>query len=164
MNLKYSARRKLLINPCPSILNRYENKGVKWIKDRPSCPGLAIDTSTTESEQSKNAEKNRKKKEAKKRAAEKKACTEELSNGSDTAVEHLNDRLSKIDVAASEEPVNTDEIKKRLKNLRKRLAQIDTLKTKIESGELGSPDPGQLDKIQRRDEVLSEIESLEIKL
>lgn len=50
---------------------------------------------------------------------------------------------------------------KRLKNLRKKLAQIDALKLKIDSGELSKPDPDQLKKVQRRDEVAKEIEELE---
>lgn len=118
-----------------------------------------------ETEQSKNAEKNRKKKEAKKRAAEKKTnigtqATTPAAGGSDNR--KISERLSAVNLK-EEGPLNPAEITKRLKNLRKRLAQIDALKAKIDSGELPKPDPDQLRKVQRRSEVVDEIDALELK-
>jgi len=50
---------------------------------------------------------------------------------------------------------------KRLRNLRKRLKDIETLEKKISSGELKNPEKDQLEKIQRKEEVVDEIEDLE---
>ena len=144
---------------------------MKWIKERPACPGLVVETpSAADTEQSKNAEKNRKKKEAKKRAAEKKANSATAADSAETRTagntdneKKLSERLAAVQMN-DEGPRNADEVKKRLKNLRKRLAQIDALKAKLDSGEISKPDPDQVRKVQRREEVVDEINDLEMKL
>ncbi|CAL8109380.1 unnamed protein product [Orchesella dallaii] len=50
---------------------------------------------------------------------------------------------------------------KRLRNLKKRLKEIEALEQRIASGELTSPEKEQLEKIQRKDEVLDDIDELE---
>jgi len=50
---------------------------------------------------------------------------------------------------------------KRLRNLKKRLKEIESLEERIASGELKAPEKEQLEKIQRKDEVLDEIDELE---
>lgn len=47
-----------------------------------------------------------------------------------------------------------------VRNLRKKLKQIEELERKIESGELIKPDKGQLDKISRKTEIIKEINRL----
>jgi len=50
---------------------------------------------------------------------------------------------------------------KRLRNLKKRLKEIDELEKRITSGELNSPEKEQLEKLKRKDEVEDEIAELE---
>lgn len=57
-------------------------------------------------------------------------------------------------------PASTDPAK-RLKNLKKKLRDIETLEGRVKSGELKSPDKDQLDKIKRKKEVVKEIADLE---
>jgi len=53
---------------------------------------------------------------------------------------------------------------KKLKNLKKKLREIDALREKIESGSLTDPDKDQLEKVSRRDQVAQEIEDLELSM
>ncbi|XP_035701186.1 partner of Y14 and mago isoform X2 [Folsomia candida] len=50
---------------------------------------------------------------------------------------------------------------KRLRNLKKRLKEIEDLEKRIASGELTAPEKEQLEKLKRKDEVEDEIEDLE---
>lgn len=58
-------------------------------------------------------------------------------------------------------PSEVSDPSKKLRNLRKKLRDIEALQERIDSGELKSPDPDQLDKISRRTVVESEIRELE---
>lgn len=49
---------------------------------------------------------------------------------------------------------------KRIRQLRKKLKQIDDLRSRIDSGELANPDPDQLTKISRREELVTELLAL----
>jgi len=129
---------------------RYENKGVKWINERPACPGAEFVTPATE--ESKNAEKNRKKKEAKKRCAAKK---------SEVGDAEVSEKMGATTISEQELPTDPAEINKRLRNLNKKLAQTDALKAKIDSGEIAKPEPDQLKKVERRNELVDEIAKLE---
>lgn len=55
-------------------------------------------------------------------------------------------------------------IEKKIRNLKKKLKQVDDLKTKIDSGEIKNPEKEQLAKIERRQELVDEIENLELDL
>jgi partner of Y14 and mago protein len=55
----------------------------------------------------------------------------------------------------------TVEISKKLKRLRKRLREIELLQEKIMSGEIKNPEKDQLEKVERRDEIYIEIQTLE---
>jgi len=50
---------------------------------------------------------------------------------------------------------------KRLRNLKKKLKDIEALEQKVSSGDLKAPDKDQLEKIHRKDEVLDEIDELQ---
>nr|CAG4651511.1 EOG090X0KVN [Simocephalus serrulatus]SVE94646.1 EOG090X0KVN [Simocephalus serrulatus] len=50
---------------------------------------------------------------------------------------------------------------KRLKNLKKKLKDIEALEAKVKNGELKNPDKDQLEKIKRKKEVVKEIKDLE---
>ena len=58
------------------------------------------------------------------------------------------------------QPVATDPAKK-LRNLKKKLRDIESLEAKLDSGEIKSPEPEQLEKVGRKDEVMTEIAALE---
>jgi partner of Y14 and mago protein len=59
------------------------------------------------------------------------------------------------------QPVATDPAKK-LRNLKKKLRDIETLEAKLDSGEITSPEPEQLEKVARKNEVMTEIAALEL--
>ena len=61
------------------------------------------------------------------------------------------------------EAAPTDPAKK-LRNLRKKLRDIENLEKKLESGEIANPEPEQLEKVGRKDLVEEEIASLEKQL
>jgi len=58
-------------------------------------------------------------------------------------------------------PITAEQqIAKKIRNLEKKLNDIDQLKRRIDDGELKQPEKTQLDKIERRPEVQSEIDIL----
>jgi partner of Y14 and mago protein len=57
-------------------------------------------------------------------------------------------------------PAATDPAKK-LRNLRKKLRDIEALEKKLSSGEIESPEPEQLEKVSRRVDVEKDIVELE---
>lgn len=160
---------------------RYENKGVQWLKSRPALPiGLPESEKLTKPVSSnsvddtaeglsKSARKNLKRKEKKKQKAE----------GFDSVV---TPDMATVDVVHSCSQLNFDEkessadgeqfslskdidddTKKRLRNLRKKLKQIEELKIRIDSGEL-APSKEQLDKLAKCQTIKEEIEEIELDL
>ena len=55
-------------------------------------------------------------------------------------------------------------IEKKIRNLKKKLKQIEDLEAKIKSGELKEPQKEQLEKISKKSSILAEIEHLELDL
>lgn len=53
---------------------------------------------------------------------------------------------------------------KKLRNLKKRLREVEALEEKVKNGELIKPDPDQLKKINRKADLLVQIHELEKKL
>lgn len=135
-----------------SIIYSYETKGVKWQKDKPLCPGLHIEEPSSAPKPSK--------KKKQKEACDKDTNTPKHRTESRREVDQVSERLQAT-VINNDTPQQPVDAAKRLKNLRKRLAQIDALKMKMESGELSKPDPDQIRKVERREEVANEIASLE---
>lgn len=165
----------------PEEVPIYENKGVQWLKSRPALPiGLPESEKLTKPVSSnsvddtaeglsKSARKNLKRKEKKKQKAE----------GVDSVV---TPDMTTVDVVDSFSQLNFDEkklsadgeqfslskdidddTKKRLRNLRKKLKQIEELKTRIDSGEL-APSKEQLDKLAKCQMIKEEIEEIELDL
>lgn len=56
--------------------------------------------------------------------------------------------------------VATDPVK-RLRNLKKKLRDIEKLERQIASGEIKNPEPEQLEKVKKKEEVTQQIEDLE---
>jgi len=50
---------------------------------------------------------------------------------------------------------------KKIRNLRKKLRDIEALESKLTSGEISSPEPEQLEKVSRKSDVICEISALE---
>lgn len=65
------------------------------------------------------------------------------------------------DVSASKKPNETSDPDKKLKNLKKRLREVETLEEKIKSGTIVKPEPEQLTKIKRKNDLLLQIHELE---
>lgn len=71
-----------------------------------------------------------------------------------------NASLNPPDRPPSCQPVATDPAKK-LRNLRKKLRDIEALEAKLDSGEIPCPEQEQLDKVARKTDVIREISALE---
>lgn len=56
---------------------------------------------------------------------------------------------------------NDEELAKRIKKLRKKVREIESIESKIENGELKKPDPDQLEKIGRKNQILDQLNELE---
>eukprot|EP00090_Calanus_glacialis_P029860 TRINITY_DN4798_c0_g1_i1.p1 TRINITY_DN4798_c0_g1~~TRINITY_DN4798_c0_g1_i1.p1 ORF type:complete len:219 (-),score=61.78 TRINITY_DN4798_c0_g1_i1:277-933(-) len=87
--------------------------------------------------------------------------TQSSSNG----VPELANRMSQSSISdkprnPSGQPVATDPAKK-LRNLRKKLRDIEALEARLDSGEIENPEPEQVDKIARKQDVIKEISALE---
>lgn len=88
-------------------------------------------------------------------------------------VEDLTDKMKSVHVSDAVSSTaagtvytnNPDELKeKRIKNLRKKLKQINELQARIDSGELKKPEAEQLVKLSKKEEVEKEIEDLKAQL
>ena len=60
-----------------------------------------------------------------------------------------------------QEPTSTTDPAKKLRNLRKKLRDIEALEAKLNSGEVKKPEPEQLEKVARKPQVEEEIRALE---
>lgn len=164
----------------------YENKGVQWLKNKPSLPpGLDpseassghTQTNATTDHMSKAAKKNAKRKEKKKQQ-------QEQGNQSGTSIQNVTDSLAnahlnndqagagnktqdKVSPKKSSQINESDdkqEITKKIRTLRKKLKQIEDLEKRIQSGELKNPEKEQLEKIGKKKAIVDEMEDLELQL
>ncbi|XP_064455277.1 partner of Y14 and mago-like [Ornithodoros turicata] len=141
----------------------YESKGKIWAKNQLG-PQYPVGLSQAEIEQIKAREAAQNDPEAaakKKKKKKKKKVDTPASEVADKLAEAVEGKLK---IEDSAKPASSAEPAKRLRNLRKKLREIDQLQEKIDSGELSNPEKEQLEKIARRDEVASEIEDLELEL
>lgn len=53
---------------------------------------------------------------------------------------------------------------KKLKNLKKRLREVEALAEKLKSGEISKPEPEQLAKVKRKNDLLMQIREIEKQL
>lgn len=146
----------------------YENKGVQWMKSRPTLPpGLnpaELETVKKSESQpmSKSAKKNAKRKEKKKHHQQ---SAPDGTGPSEVSISQTLARTKLSEDSVKEAQANDKAaIEKKIRNLKKKLKQVDDLKTKIDSGEIKNPEKEQLAKIERRQELVDEIENLELDL
>ena len=138
----------------PDEVAKYESKGKQWVDSIPKLPpGVHVE----ETQLSKNQKKRKNKK----------------TGASDSQRREVEDVTEKMQSAKVSNAVsgtaagtvyssNPDDLKlKRVKNLRKKLRQIEELQAKIDSGELVNPEATQLEKLSRREEIEKELEELE---
>ncbi|XP_045604918.1 partner of Y14 and mago-like [Procambarus clarkii] len=147
----------------------YESKGKQWAKNRPDYPvGLAPgDVATMKARQQTDdvgipgltlptkqggMSKSQKKKAA---AAKKKAAAADSDITKDLENVHISNTGGK-------QPSASDPTK-RLRNLKKKLRDIEKLEKQIAS-ELKNPEPEQLEKVKKKDEVIQQIDDLEDEL
>lgn len=150
----------------------YENKYVKFFKSKPDLPpGLNPNDAAPPKPQqdndtsglSKSAKRNMKRKEKRKQQQQSGADEEEdLVDAVSHAVEHLAVTESPAAVSAPDDPLAaTSEKAKKIKNLKKKLRQVEDLQSKVDSGEIKQPTKEQLDKLARAQALRDELEQLE---
>ncbi|XP_032871353.1 partner of Y14 and mago isoform X1 [Amblyraja radiata] len=166
----------------PEEVPVYENKFVKFFKSKPDLPpGLNADESDKSKQQqskqdgelvglSKSAKRNLKRKEKRKQQQE---CdgTAEADELSQTLQKTTiaggsgNRNPSPLEAAASLQGDHEGAEKaKKVKNLKKKLRQIDELQQKLDSGEIKQATKEQLEKLSRREQLMEELEDLELGL
>lgn len=138
------------------------------MKSRPTLPpGLnpaELETVKKSESQpmSKSAKKNAKRKEKKKQHHQ---SAPEGTGPSEVSISQTLARTKLSEDSVKEAQANDKAaIEKKIRNLKKKLKQVDDLKTKIDSGEIKNPEKEQLAKIERRQELVDEIENLELDL
>ncbi|KAK3540329.1 hypothetical protein QTP70_029582 [Hemibagrus guttatus] len=159
----------------------YENKYVKFFKSKPDLPpgmnpedaaaakqqqqaSVKADRESESTGLSKAAKRNMKRKEKRKQQQaqghnevnkEVETVTKELEKVAVTAEEQNSTSMSTEPSAAT-----TDKAKK-IKNLRKKLRQVEELQQKVDSGELRNPSKDQLEKLGRAQALREELRELE---
>ena len=141
------------------------------MKSKPNGPvGLVLDEPTQSSDThanpvggaslSKSTKKNQKRKEKKKQQPK------AADGGINDDVTQLAQEMQ-VSARLHDTEEQTEEraaTEKKLRNLLKRLKAIDDLRERITSGELKKPEAQQLEKIERRPEVVAQIEQLQATL
>lgn len=157
---------------------RYENKYVKFFKSKPDLPP-GLNAAPAKQQQrvhgsgdsdgaglSKSAKRNMKRKEKKKQQQQQGQDGEE-----DADVESISNAVESVSIAQDKESVNeaappsgdsaASEKAKKIKNLKKKLRQVEELKQKVDSGEIKQPTKDQLEKLGRAKALEEELEELE---
>lgn len=150
---------------------RYESKGKQWAKNRPTLP-VGLDPCYAVPQVKNGPKTIPGLSDAKQPTEPKTSSKKKKKKLKDAIAANLSSQLGKLDIARTEkatangrpiEPTGTDPAK-RIRNLKKKLRDINALKLKIETGELANPEKDQLEKISRKGEIEAEIEELELEL
>lgn len=139
----------------PDEVDKYESKGKQWVSSIPKLPPGVYEDDNKSETKSKNQKKRRNKK-----------------KDGNSNVSEITETLAQTRIQPGVAPTKTfttmsnpDELKhKRLKNLKKKLKQIEELQSKIDSGEIAKPELTQLEKLKKKNETEKEIEELETSL
>jgi len=134
-------------------VEKYESKGKKWVNSGPQSPvGMHVEES--KSANKKKHERRKKKKENEQTQSPMHQITKKVEEVSLST----NQSKTTSNLVYASDP---NEVKqKKLKNLRKKLRQIEELQTKIDSGEITKPEANQLEKLAKRNEIEEEINIL----
>lgn len=144
----------------------YESKGKLWAKSQ-SGPKYPVGLSKAEIEEyeAKQAAQQQPDAAKKKKKKKKGAAKSAEASASEVAVDQLATTLeSQVKIEEPSQPSSSTcaDPAKKLRNLRKKLRDIEQLKRRIESGELANPEPEQLEKVARQEEIEAQIEELEL--
>ncbi|XP_061840036.1 partner of Y14 and mago [Nerophis lumbriciformis] len=167
----------------------YENKYVKFFKNKPGLPpGMSSSDAETPKQHSKvpgcvdgdtaglskSAKRSMKRKEKRKQQQQ-----QEPEENENEDVSLLADAVENATISAGSEPsheasrpvvaaceVSSDhsdaaEKAKKIKNVKKKLRQVEELQQKVDSGEVKEPTPDQLEKLARAKALRDELEQLE---
>ncbi|XP_040395514.1 partner of Y14 and mago [Cygnus olor] len=160
----------------------YENKYVKFFKSKPELPpGLSLEAAAPPGKQpgkaeggetglSKAAKRNLKRKEKRKQQQEKGEretdelihSLEKVSLGGDARAAAPQPACGAQGPADGEAAAS--EKAKKIKNLRKKLRQVEELQQRLDSGEIKQPTKEQLEKLGRRKALEEELQDLELDL
>ncbi|XP_076845794.1 partner of Y14 and mago [Brachyhypopomus gauderio] len=159
----------------------YENKYVKFFKSKPDLPpgmnpedaaaarqqqqvaGRAGERESEATALSKTAKRNLKRKE-KRKQGQAGGEVEVLAKELEKVAVDWSEQRQPSSAAAPSEPSTTfasAEKTKKMKNLRKKLRQVEELQQKLDSGDLQNPSKDQLDKLGRAQALREELRQLE---
>lgn len=161
----------------------YENKYVKFFKSKPDLPpGMSqADAAPPKQQQkipgcvdsetaglSKAAKRNMKRKEKRKQQqhqgpdgdADVESVSDAVENVSISDGGEASDKTAAA-VSVSSPDESAAEKAKKIKNLKKKLRQIEELQQKVDSGEIKEPTKDQLEKLGRADALRAELQQLE---
>ncbi|KAM4564106.1 partner of Y14 and mago [Odontesthes bonariensis] len=158
----------------------YENKYVKFFKSKPDLPpGLNPSEPSKQSQQqkipgcgdsetaglSKSAKRNMKRKEKRKQQQDQdgEAEVDEMSDAvENVSISERGKTEASVSVSSPDDSsADADEKAKKIKNLKKKLRQVEELQQKVESGEIKEPTKDQLEKLRRAKALLVELKQLE---
>ncbi|XP_004700891.2 partner of Y14 and mago [Echinops telfairi] len=160
----------------------YENKYVKFFKNKPELPpGLSPEATAPatpfrpeggEPGLSKTAKRNLKRKEKRRQQQEKgeaealSRTLEKMSLGETAPLPSTLQGCHTVPAATSDQPDSaaTTEKAKKIKNLKKKLRQVEELQQRIQAGEVSQPSKEQLEKLARRRALEEELGDLELGL
>lgn len=141
----------------PDEVAKYESKGKQWVNSIPKLPPGVHEEETKQLTKNQKKRKNKKKDGSDNQRCEVEEVTEKMHSAKVST--------APATAAGTVYTSNPDDLKiKRVKNLRKKLRQIQDLQAKIDSGELVNPEATQLEKLSRRDEIEKELEELEAEM
>ncbi|XP_077586129.1 partner of Y14 and mago [Stigmatopora nigra] len=149
----------------------YENKYVKFFKNKPGLPpGLSASDAEPPKQQqqkgcsdgdaaalSKSAKRNMKRKEKRKQQ-------QQEQEESPADVDTLADAVENVSISASGEVADDSsslEKAKKIKNIKKKLRQVEELQQKVDSGEIKQLTQEQLEKLARAKTLRDELQQLE---
>ena len=141
----------------PDEAEKYESKGKQWVKNTSSAlpPGLAPEmVEKSEAKMSKNRKKNERKKQQKKEKRE-----QEEDGVRNDGVEEV--RLPLAAASWTDNNIDDETIAKKIKNIKKKLRQIEELEAKVASGDIKEPSKEQQEKLKRKKDLKKELKELE---
>lgn len=161
----------------------YENKYVKFFKSKPDLPpGMSPSEGTPPKQQqkipgcgdseaaglSKSAKRNMKRKEKRKQQQHQGQDddVDSVSNAVETVSiseggESSNKLAAAVSVSSPEDSSAAAEMAKKIKNVKKKLRQVEELQQKVDSGEIKDPTKDQLEKMGRLQALQAELQQLE---
>lgn len=126
-----------------------------------SIPGLIVlPTKTKQNTKSQNGQENSALSKKSTSASNKTNKSKSTKNSTLAASTNPSEK-SLCDAVVNLSLTSAEEIAKKLKKLRKKIREIETIEEKLANGELKNPEQDQLDKVARKQHILNELQELE---